>query len=173
MVLRAFSETSGRILRMTVGAAASVNGLAFPFVDAGFGAGGTGAGAAAAFEIGAEFLDLADSETAGEELPEREFMFGEAGEFAWREFAAGAGASEETLGGGVAEVADVFAAELDFAAAELVAFPDLAAGMSMVAGALEATMGFDDDGALFAGELGADEEELDTAGAAELPERVR
>jgi hypothetical protein len=149
MVLRAFSETSGRILRMTVGAAAGVNGLAFPFV----------------------VEELADSEAAGEELPERELMFGEAGEFALR--AAGAGAAEETLGGGVADVAGVFAAELDFAAGELVAFPDLEDGTAMVAGALEATMGFDDEGALFVGELGADEEDLDTAGAAEFPERVR
>ena len=108
-------------------------------------------------------LTVADAELAGE-----------AGEFALRVFAAGADGAEETLGGGAdGDVAGAFAVELDFAAGELVVIPDLEDGAAMVAGALEATMGFEEEGGLFAGEPCAGETELDVAGAAEFPGRER
>ena len=152
MVLRAFSDTSGRILRITVGA----TGLALTVA----GADVAGGGVAADFEIGAEVFEFAMPEADGEELLAREFVFGDAaGGVALRELAAGDG-----VGG--------FALR-EFTAGELVAFPDLADGAAMVAGALEATMGFDEAGELFAGEAGKGETELDAAGAAEFPGRER
>jgi hypothetical protein len=81
--------------------------------------------------------------------------------------------AEEILAGGAAEVAGEFAAELDLAAGAEFALPDLGAGAAMLAGALEATMGLDDEGALFAGELGVGETEFGEAGVGEFPERER
>lgn len=81
--------------------------------------------------------------------------------------------AEEILAGGAAEVAGEFAAELDLAAGAEFALPDLAGGASMVDGALEATMGLEDEGALFAGELGARDAEFGEEGVVEFPERER
>jgi len=132
MVARAFSLTSGRILRMTIG-------------------------------VGCLASTVADVELAAE-----------AGEFALRAGADGAG---ETLGGGAtvagADVVGAFAAEFGFAAGEVVVIPDLEDGAVMVAGALEATMGLDDKGGLFAGEVDDGETGLDVAGVAEFPGRER
>jgi hypothetical protein len=152
-VPRAFSETSGRILRMTVG----VSGLALPVVDAELGVEGTGV--SAGFEMGAEVVECAGSERAGEVLPVREFS-------------AGAGGAEETLAGGGA-VVGAFAAELDFADGEVTAFPDCDRGTAMVDGALEATTGCEDEGELLVGGLDPGETEFGEIGAAELPERER